>query len=200
MVEGLKAAVADPVLRALMGATATHRFFGNFIGTIYWLFLVRDLGLTPAFVGLSIGVGGVGAFLGTLAAGRVTRRFGQGHTLIGSLIIVASFSFPLLLPLEKMPSTWVMALIFAMQLCGDIFWSIFFINIVSLKQAVIPAHLLGQLNASLDFAGEGASPLGALVGGLLATLVGSHVTWLVGAGGILAASLWLIFSPVRKIK
>lgn len=58
MLEGLNAAASDRVLRALMGATATHRFFGNFIGTIYWLFLVRDLGLTPAFVGLSIGLAG----------------------------------------------------------------------------------------------------------------------------------------------
>jgi hypothetical protein len=43
MVDGLRLVTHHPILRALMATTATHRFFGSFIGTIYWLFLVRDL-------------------------------------------------------------------------------------------------------------------------------------------------------------
>src|SRR3989442_10351003 len=74
MGEGLRIVAHHPVLRALTGTTATVRFFGGFVGTSYWLFLVRDLGLSPAIVGVSIGIGGVGAFLGALVAGRLTRR------------------------------------------------------------------------------------------------------------------------------
>jgi predicted MFS family arabinose efflux permease len=80
MIAGLRIVTSHPVLRTLMGVTATQRFFGNFIGAIYWLFLVRDLHLTPAMVGISIGFGGAGAFVGTLAAGYLTRRFGLGRT------------------------------------------------------------------------------------------------------------------------
>src|SRR5262245_33150775 len=87
MLEGLRIVMRHRILRALMATTATHRFFGNFIGTIYWLFLVRDLGLSPAIVGVSIGIGGVGAFIGTLIAERLTLRFGLGRTIIGALII-----------------------------------------------------------------------------------------------------------------
>jgi hypothetical protein len=47
--------------------------------------------------------------------------------------------------------------------------------------------------------GEGAAPIGALVGGMIATLIGARWTWLAGAAGILAGSLWLIFSPVRRL-
>jgi predicted MFS family arabinose efflux permease len=200
MIAGLRSVVRQPVLRALMGATATHRFFGNFIGTIYWLFLVRDLNLPPAIVGVSIGVGGVGALIGTLVAGRITRRFGVGPTLTGALVIVPLWSGLLLLPFTTWPVSMVSGLFFVMQLMGDVFWSIFFINITSLRQAIIPAEMLGRASASLDFVGEGASPLGALVGGLLAGLIGARGTWLVGAAGILAGSLWLIFSPVRRLK
>ena len=200
MVEGLQFVVRDPVLRALMGTTATHSFFGNFIGTIYWLFLVRDLGLTPAIVGVSIGIGGVGALVGTLVAERITKRFGVGPTLIGSLIIFSAFSLPLLLPIQTWPASRVSILIFAMQIGGDIFWSVFFINVISLKQAMIPNSILGRASASFDFVGEGATPLGALVGGAVAMLIGSRFTWLVGAAGILLSTVWLIFSPVRKIK
>jgi MFS family permease len=199
MLEGLQIVIHHPILRALMATTATHRFFGNFIGTIYWLFLLRDLGLSPAIVGLSIGMGGIGAFIGTLIAERLTRRFGMGRTIIGSLIIVPLFSGFLLLPITTWSSTVVAGLIFAVQLVGDIFWSVFFINVISLRQSVIPPQILGRASASLDFVGEGAAPIGALLGGMIAALISARWTWLLGAAGILAGSLWLIFSPVRTL-
>jgi predicted MFS family arabinose efflux permease len=200
MVEGLRIVTRNPILRALMATTATHRFFGSFIGTIYWLYLVRDLGLPPAIVGVSIGIGGVGAFLGTLLAERFTRRFGLGRTIIGSLIIVPLWSGLLLLPLTTWSVSMVSGVFFVMQLMGDIFWSVFFINVLSLRHALIPTHMLGRASASLDFVGEGAGPIGALVAGAVATAIGARATWLVGAAGILAGSLWLIFSPVRRLQ
>jgi predicted MFS family arabinose efflux permease len=198
--EGLRIVTRHPILRALMGTTATHTFFGNFIGTVYWLYLVRDLGLPPAIVGVSIGVGGIGAFLGTLLAERFTRRFGVGRTIIGSLIIIPLWSWLLLLPLTTWSVSRVSGVFFVMQLMGDIFWSVFFINVVSLRQSLIPPHMLGRASASLDFVGQGAGPIGALVAGVVATAIGARATWLVGAAGILAASLWLIFSPVRGLQ
>jgi MFS family permease len=199
MLEGLRIVIHHPILRALMATTATHRFFGNFIGTVYWLFLIRDLGLSPTIVGLSIGMGGIGAFIGTLIAERLTLRFGMGRSIIGSLIIVPLFSGFLLLPITTWSSSVVAGLIFAVQLIGDIFWSVFFINVISLRQAVIPPQILGRASASLDFVGEGAAPIGALVGGIIAAFIGARWTWLLGAIGILAGSLWLIFSPVRTV-
>ena len=158
MVAGLRTVIHQPILRALMGTTATLNFFGNFIGTIYWMFLVRDLNLPPAIVGVSIGVGGVGALIGTLVAERITRRFGVGRTLIGALFMGNVWSGLLFLPLAQWPVSLVSGVIFAMQLTGDIFWSIFFINVISLRQAIIPANILGRASASLDFVGEGAAP------------------------------------------
>jgi predicted MFS family arabinose efflux permease len=200
MVAGLRAVIHQPVLRALMGTTATFNFFGNFIGTVYWIFLVRDLNLPPAIVGVSIGVGGVGALIGTLVAERITRRFSVGRALIGALLLGNIWSGLLFLPLATWPVSIVTGVIFAMQLLGDIFWPVYFINVISLRQAVIPANLLGRASASLDFVGEGVAPIGALVGGALATVIGARWTWLAGAAGILAGSLWLIFSPIRRLK
>jgi predicted MFS family arabinose efflux permease len=200
MIAGLRTILNQPILRALMGTTATFNFFGNFIGTIYWLFLVRDLGLPPAVVGVSIGVGGVGALIGTLVAERITRRFGVGRALIGALLLGNVWSALLFLPLASWPVSIVSGVIFTMQLLGDIFWPVYFINVISLRQTVIPANILGRASASLDFVGEGAAPIGALVGGALATVIGARWTWLVGAAGILAGSLWLILSPVRGLK
>jgi predicted MFS family arabinose efflux permease len=123
----------------------------------------------------------------------------MGRSIIGSLILVPLFSGFLLLPITTWSKDVVAGLIFAVQLIGDIFWSVFFINVISLRQAVIPPQILGRASASLDFVGEGAAPIGALVGGMIATLIGARWTWLLGAAGILAGSLWLIFSPVRTL-
>ena len=199
MLEGLRIVAHHPVLRALLGTTATLRFFGSFIGTVYWLYLVRDLALPPAVVGLSIGIGGVGAFFGALMAERLTRRLGMGRTMIASLIAAPLMSGMLLLPLMNWPVSVVSGLLLVMQLVGDIFWAVFFINVVSLRQATIPSHALGRTSASLDFIGEGATPIGALVAGAVATIIGARWTWLLGAAGILTGSLWLVFSPVRRL-
>jgi hypothetical protein len=40
----------------------------------------------------------------------------------------------------------------------------------------------------------------ALVAGAVATVIGARAMWLIGAAGILAGSLGLIFSPVRRLQ
>jgi hypothetical protein len=69
-----------------------------------------------------------------------------------------------------------------------------------LRQAVIPHHLLGRANAGLNFLAHGITPLGALIAGLLGTLIGLRLTWLIGGVGVTLAGLWLVFSPVRGLR
>ncbi len=46
----------------------------------------------------------------------------------------------------------------------------------------------------------GAIPLGALLGGGLGEVIGAPLTMVVGILGMLAASLWLLLSPVRHVR
>jgi predicted MFS family arabinose efflux permease len=45
----------------------------------------------------------------------------------------------------------------------------------------------------------GVAPLGALVGGGLAEVIGARATLLVASIGIVLAASWVIFSPVRYL-
>ncbi len=69
-----------------------------------------------------------------------------------------------------------------------------------MQQALTPNALLGRMNASYRFVSWGVVPLGALLGGGLGDAIGLRPTLFIGAGGIFAAALWIVLSPVRGIR
>jgi predicted MFS family arabinose efflux permease len=195
---GMGLVARQPVLRALAGGMCTFEFFGGFFGTLYTLYAVRDLGMPPALVGVLIGLGGVGALLGSFVVGRVVRRLGVGRALIGAMIFAAALQ--LLVPLARGPLALAVLMMAMPQVIGDVGWAVFLIGEVSLRQSVIPDRLLGRANASMQFFTRGVSPLGALLGGALGALIGARLTLSIAVCGILLGSLWLIFSPIRTLR
>ena len=67
-------------------------------------------------------------------------------------------------------------------------------------QSLTPERLLGRLNASRRFIVWGTIPLGALVGGLLATAFGLEAALWVGAIGSCACFLPVLVSPLRTLR
>ena len=195
--EGIQILANQPILRALAGSLGTTNFFGSFIGALYWLFLVRELDLPPALVGVSIGVGGAGALLGALIAGRLTQQFGQGRILLATMLLWGAFAF--VIPLAYWRGPWLAPVVMATQLLGDIPIAIYLINEVSLRQSIIPDRLLGRANASFEFVSQGMAPLGALAGGVLGETIGVRPTLLIAAIGIALASLWIFLSPIPRL-
>ncbi len=198
VMEGLRVVWGQPMLRSLALAASVSTFFGNFIGALYGLYVVRDLGLSPATLGVLISLGGVGAFAGSLVAGWTARRFGVGPALVGSRLV--SVVLTLLIPLAASAPAWAVALLAVSQLLGDFASIIYFINEVSLRQTLVPDHLLGRANASMQVMVGGLGPVGALVGGLLAGALGAQATLFIAALGILASTVWLVASPVRGMR
>ncbi len=197
IIAGLRVALGHPLLRALAGSAATATFFGNFIGALYALYVIRTLGLPVSMVGILVAAGGVGALAGALVAGRVVRRFGLGPTLCGTALVAGGAQA--LNPLAHGPAIVSVALLLAAQLVGDIAYAIRAIRADSLRQAVAPGRQLGRVTASMRVLTEGTAPLGALVGGALGGAIGPRPTLATAACGLLLAALWLFLSPVRTL-
>jgi MFS family permease len=194
--EGVDTVLHNPILRALAAAGATSTFFGSFIGVLYALYAIRILHITPAAMGLTIGIGGASSLVGALLATRTVRRFGLGRTLLGVLWI--EMFFTMLIPLAASFPSQGLALLIASQ-AGDILGTIYFINAMSLRQSITPGRLLGRVNASMELLVAGIGPLGALVGGFLGSVLGVQTTLFIAVLGLLSSSVWIALSPIRKL-
>jgi predicted MFS family arabinose efflux permease len=197
--EGIGAVWRDPYLRATSGFEVTRYFFGSFIGVLYALYALRDLGLSPFIVGFAVSLGGVGSLIGAALVTRVTRRLGIGTTIVR--FSVAGSVLVFLIPLAFGTPPVVAALfLFTGQVVGDALATIEGIAIVSLRQQVTRDEILGRVNATVHVLVVGVAPLGALVGAALAVGIGNRATLAVAATGIVLALGWLVFSPLGTLR
>ncbi len=196
LIEGLRLVLKNPLLRSLAGSAGIFSLFGNFVGALYALYVIRQIGAPPIFLGLLVATGGVSALLGALMAEHVVQRFGLGKTVGIGLFMYGATG--LLIPLAGGSITLALFLLFLSQLLGDASISIYFIAEVSLRQSLVPSNLLGRTNASMQFLSQGVAPLGALLAGILGGMIGLRLTILIGVLGVMLAGTWLLLSPVRK--
>ena len=195
--EGLRVVLHHPLLRTLAGGAFLLHFCGHGIyGSMVVLYMSRGIGFSPGVLGMTWGVGGISALIGAMLAAPLTRRLGAGRAMVLGLLLGSTTGF--LIPLAQGPTLLSVILLILAQL-GDGADTVFQINQLSLRQAITPERLLGRVNASMHFVGQGAMLLGALVGGLLGDTIGVRPTLLVGAGGSLLVAVMLALSPLRGV-
>jgi MFS family permease len=120
---------------------------------------------------------------------------------VGPSIVVTSISFSLggLGYALTNKALALPVLMFAQALFG--FGSVAYnITQVSLRQAITPERLQGRMNASMRFFVWGTIPLGALVGGALASAFDVRTALFVGAGLGFTSTLPILFSPLRTLR
>jgi len=188
----------NPLLRALAACAATRNFFGGAFATLYTLYVVRELAMTPVAYGVLVTMGGVGALLGALIAARVARRWTLGKVMIGGMLIDGCMT--LLIPLVNGPWLVGLAMLVISQLIGDCGAVLYSVNEVSLRQTIVPQRLLGRVHASMNFLIGSVGPIGAIVAGILSEVIGVRLTLLIGACGICCSLFWLLCSPIRNLK
>ena len=197
-IEGLLYVLKHPLLRVLAGSAGVFNFFGMFFATLYALYVIRILGIAPFLLGLLIASGGVSALVGAALAERVVRRLGLGFAIGGGLFGYGLLG--LLVPLAHGPVVVAAIMLFTGQLAGDVTVSVYLIAELSLRQMLIPHHLLGRANAGILFLTRGVGPLGALLAGILAVSIGVRSTLFIAVLGVMMAGLWILLSPVRRVR
>jgi predicted MFS family arabinose efflux permease len=170
---GLRTVAGHPVQRAIARQAATASFFIGFFLSLYVLYAIRYLRISPAVLGVVIAVGGVANMLGALLAWRLARRFGVGNTLIGSMLLIGVAA--LMIPLSHGSVLIGTVLLVAAQL-GDLGWPIYNINELTLRQAITPKDMLGRVNAVMQMLIRGVFPVGSFCGGALASVIGVRPT------------------------
>lgn len=194
--EGLRLIADDPWFRTLtlFGAASNLALMGY--QSIQVVFLVRSVGLAPGPVGALIAAAGAGGVAGALAARRVADRIGTARATL--LFELGLPLFALLIPLT-VPGVGVLLFVTggfcvsAGVVAGNIIKA-------SFQQRYCPPELLGRLTASTAFLSYGTIPLGALLGGTLATVLGVRAAMAITTAGVPLAALILLFSPIRRTR
>ncbi|WP_436495814.1 MFS transporter [Actinokineospora sp. HUAS TT18] len=196
VVEGLRFVVHNRYLRPIALCTASWNLFFGVETAVFVLFLAKTIGLTPGQIGLVMALAGIGSIIGAVLATKVNAAIGTARAIW--LVPLASTPFGFLIPLAT--PGWPMALLIVGFLMVNFAAVIYNIAQVSFRQAICPDHLLGRMNASVRFIVWGTLPLGALLGGTLASTIGVRETLWVAVSGWLASSLWVVLSPLRALR
>ncbi len=195
---GLHAVAGSPILRAITGATASAHVLWGVFGTSYLLFATEVVGLGPAAIGIIAGLGGIGALVGALIAGRTGRRLGLGRAMLVTMVLFTVGNA--LIPLAPAGAVALgAAFLIGQQLVGDSGGAAYEILEVSLRQSIVDDRMLGRVNGTIRFSEDLFQLGGTILGGVVAETLGLRAAMAVGVLGGVVAIGFLWFSPIRRL-
>lgn len=196
--EGFRAIKRSRILIALASVAITGGFVSSAMFILDTLYALRTLGLSPLLFGLTVTMGGVGSLIGAAISERVVKRFGLGKTLVVTLFLQGVGA---MFWLVAGGSVWRSTLcLFAAQLLGDTSGMIYGIFDTTLRQSLTSDELLGRVNATIRAFEVGLYAIGSITSGVLGQAIGIRHTMAFAATGMLLTTLWLVFSPVRRLR
>jgi MFS family permease len=196
LMEGLRYVMHNRLLRPIAACTAARNFFAAVGYAILLVYAVRTLSLSVSLIGVVISCANVGFVIGALTTGWTTKRLGIGPAIVTSAAIVGASV--ILIPAS--PRAFPVPLLVVGLMLYSYGGVVFNITQISLRQSITPDRLQGRMNAVMRFVLWGAIPLGALLGGVLATTIGLRATLWVSGAGVALSWLPVFFSPVRALK
>ncbi len=161
-IDGLKYVIGHPVLRNISLMMALYNFFGASYGAELVLFAKERLSVTDAQYGLLNSAGSLGIVLLSLLAGPLRKRWSFSRVALGTLmlegVVVVLFAW----------NRWYWAAV-PLEALSMGLGILFNINTGSLRQAIVPNHMLARVMSIAGVLAWSAIPLGAILGGLVIT-------------------------------
>jgi len=193
IVEGLRYVLSHPVLRNISLMMALINMVDATVFAQLVLFSKEALGASDTQVGTLFAAGAAGVVVLSLAAGPLRRRWSFGNVALGALMLSALLTTAL----AYTSSFWVGVLLWALS---SGFGILFNINTASLRQAIVPNHMLGRIISVAMVLAWSANPIGALAGGFLIERTGDVrlIYAVIGVITFLIALAFRIASPLGR--
>jgi MFS family permease len=184
--EGLRYVLGHPVLRNISLMMALVNFVGSTVYAQLVLFAKDRLQASDSQVGVLYSAGSLGVVVLSLAAGPLRKRWSFGTVALGALALEGL----LILAMALTRLYWVALPLWMISSGLGI---LFNINTGSLRQAIVPNHLLGRVISIAGVLAWSAIPLGTLLGGLAITWTGD-VALVYAVIGVLIVIIPLLFA------
>ena len=195
--EGLRVVLHHPYLAPALRCVTWVNAFTFMVSAVVLVYASRTLGLSARTIGLALGVGALGGVVGALAAAPVARRIGTGRTIaVGALLFTLPLAALALAGGSPIPAVVLLGAVEAVSGFGVM---LFDVNLNAVQAVVTPDAVRGRVVGAFTTINYGVRPVGAVVGGLLADLVGIRPTMVIGGVGGALAVLWLLGTPLVRV-
>jgi hypothetical protein len=182
--EGATTLVSFPLLR---GLTIIIALWGLAAGT-FWdigvVYALDDLHAGDAGFGIMVSLSAVGSLLGAGLTQPLVKRIGIFATMLATITLSAAAVAAMSIAGHVLVAAGLLALNSVALACRIIL-------VITIRQTVVPAHLLGRVSAADRMLYALSFPTAAALAGLLASAIGTRLTLLVSAVPILLAALLL---------
>jgi MFS family permease len=171
--------------RLLRGVCLMHTTWNLVDSAVYGvlvLYAQDTLGLDARGYGLLVATAAAGGLVGSLLTGRLVDRIGPGPAGVGAVVVIAGCATMLALTTGPL----LAGLAFALYGVAEAVWHVV---TSSLRQSLVPEHLRGRVMSSYRLATFGVVPVGAAIGGLLASVHGLRAPFLLQAVAMLLIAI-----------
>lgn len=192
--QGLRWLMGHPLLRPLMFASGLHAALHALTQGVLVLYVLEVLGAGERGFGLLLAAGGVGAVVGALVSPYVTVTLGRPHAM--GLCGVVSGAAVLAMGTTDLPVLGAAA--FAVSAAAV---SAFNVQVMSVRQALVPEELFGRVQGAYRTVLWGGIPVGTLAGGALARVAGVPAVFVVSgaAGVVVSLGIWWLLHHHRAV-
>ncbi len=201
--DGLRAIWQSEWLRSLAWSVGWWNLLRHMYLAVIVLYATRVLNLSAGAIGAAWMGGGLGCIAASLVARRVNRRYGMGAVMVGGLFLtgLAWGLIGFIRAGAVQSDVWTTLALGSGMFAFDLGGTLFFINYLTLRQAVTPDRLLGRVVSTMIFLTVVSAPLGSLAGGALGDWLGLRAAiWAVAAGGIALGLVLVRISPLPRLR
>ena len=196
LTEGLVFIRSQPILRKILACTTTSNFFVMAASSLEITFMLRELHASSLMVGLVFSASAVGGLAIGAMASRISHRVGTARVIW----VAMAAPGPLYWCMPLAQPGWGV-LLYGVGLAafsGNVV--LYNIAATSYRQRITPPAILGRVNAAFLWICFGVIPFGGLFGGVLGSELGLRPALWISVLGVWSACLFVVFSPLRKMR
>jgi predicted MFS family arabinose efflux permease len=194
--EGIRMLLHQPLLRLLLGQAALNNVGAGILLSMMPVFLLREIGVSPVVFGVLATLGAVSGVLASLIAPAIRRRIGEIRMtmVFSALTPVAVLAAPMAAVLRPIavPLAATAEILIGFVIVGRA------VAAAGLRARVTPAEYMGRVTAANSVVTQGATPLGALIGGAVADSFSATTALWVGVAEMSVPIVLLLTSPLRR--
>jgi MFS family permease len=198
--EGLRVTFTDPMQRAITTPRAILDLIDATSSSIFVIYVIREVELDAAQLGLSLALSSIGFVLGSIFAPRIVKRLGIGGAIVLGLAMVGASPYTMILANRSHADVTNIAFLTLPGWIGGFGGIVQWIALATLRQQRTPDDLLGRVFASASVLGRILWVVGSIGGGFLAEAIGLRPVIVVCAIAYGIPLFFALSSPLRTAR